>query len=199
MPMVPQPFRPQSSAPSWPPWLRLASNDLIQDNMTQVDTMGLVMPDVDLDTPAIKPCATVDDPFTSDLTWLMHRAVGVLSDDFDAACREYGLRDMRDTLVLAVAGDGIARTQIEIATTLGLDKSTLVAIIDRLETQGLLMRKADPANRRVRIPSTTPQGQDVLASALAARDRAVSRTLRTLDEGDVSRLRTLLWTIATAD
>lgn len=161
--------------------------------------LGRVIPDVDLDTPAIKPCATVDDPFTSDLTWLMHRAVGVLSADFDAACRENGLRDMRDTLVLAVAGDGIARTQIEIATTLGLDKSTLVAIIDRLEKQGLLVREVDPENRRVRIPSTTPQGKEALDSALAARDRAVSRTLEPLDEGDTTRLRTLLWTIATAD
>lgn len=157
-----------------------------------------MIPDVDLETPALKPCAVVDDPFTSDLTWLMHRALGVLAADFDDACRQHGLRDMRDTLVLAVAGDGQARTQIEIATTLDLDKSTLMAILDRLEDQGLVVREADPSNRRIRIPVTTPAGKQVLDRVLTARDRAVDRTLSGFSDADTAQLRTLLWRIATA-
>ena len=157
-----------------------------------------MLPDVDLDTPSLKPCATVDSPFTSDLTWLMHRAVGVLTGNFDAACRDNGLHDMRDTLVLAVAGDGTPRTQIEIATTLGLDKSTLMSIIDRLEKQGYVVRDADPANRRIRIPRTTEKASAVLNRALAARDQVVDQTLAGFGEDDVRQLRTLLWKIATA-
>lgn len=157
-----------------------------------------MFPNVDLDAPAIKPCATVDDPFTSDLTWLMHRAVRVLTESFDAACQANGLRDMRDTLVLAVAGDGLPRTQIEIATTLGLDKSTLMSIIDRLERQGYIVREADSSNRRIRIPRTTDAGQEVLAQSLAARDRAVDEVLAGFVDGDLAQLRTLLWKIATA-
>lgn len=162
------------------------------------DRLVHVLPDVDLDAQPIKPCAAVDDPFTSDLTWLMHRAVKVLTENFDAACRDEGLRDMRDTLVLATAGDGTPRTQIEIATTLGLDKSTLMGIIDRLEEQGYLVREADPTNRRIRIPRTTDAGQDVLARALTGRDRAVDQTLSGFVDGDVGQLRTLLWKIATS-
>jgi DNA-binding MarR family transcriptional regulator len=156
-----------------------------------------VIPNVDLDTPALKPCATVDDPFTSDLTWLLHRAERALARDFDEACRSVGLKDMRDTLVLAVAGDGEPRTQIEIAHTLGLDKTTLGAIIDRLEKQGYLLRAADAANRRVRIPTTTPTGQDVLNRALQARDKAVKATMAGFTDTDTDALRTLLWRIAT--
>lgn len=157
-----------------------------------------MLPDVDLEAQPLKPCAAVDDPFSSDLTWLMHRALKVLSDDFDAVCRDNGLRDMRDTLVLATAADGNPRTQIEIANTLGLDKSTLMSIIDRLETEGLMMREADPSNRRIRIPRTTPLGQTVLDRALAARDEAVHATLSDFGANDVTALRTLLWKIATA-
>lgn len=157
-----------------------------------------MLPDVDLEAHPIKPCAAVDDPFTSDLTWLMHRAVKVLTENFDAACRAVGLRDMRDTLVLATAGDGTPRTQIEMATTLGLDKSTLMGIIDRLEEQGYLVREVEPSNRRVRVPRTTDAGHEVLARALTGRDRAIEETLSDFVDDDVAQLRTLLWRIATA-
>lgn len=160
--------------------------------------MGGVIPTVDLETPALQPCATVDDPFTSDLTWLMHRAVRVLTEDFDAVCVEVGLKDMRDTLVLAVCGDGTARTQVEVAATLGLDKTTLMSILDRLEQQGFLVREVNPGNRRVRIPKTTSAGRSVLEQALARRDERVADTLQSLSENDVSALRTQLWKIATA-
>jgi len=157
-----------------------------------------VLGHVDLETPALKPCATVDNPFTSDLTWLAHRAERALTEEFDEACRSVGRKDMRDTLVLAVAGDGESRTQTEIAKTLGLDKTTLGAIIDRLERRELLVRTADPGNKRIRIPTTTPEGQDVLAAALAARDEAVSWSLDGMSEDELATLRTLLWRVATS-
>ncbi|MEN2738684.1 MarR family transcriptional regulator [Microbacterium sp. X-17] len=157
-----------------------------------------MLPDVDLDAPGIKPCAAVDDPATSDLTWLMHRAERVLSRDFDAACRAVGLKDLRDTLVLAVAGDGIARTQIEIASTLGLDKTTLSAIIDRLERQGFLERGEDPANRRTKIPVTTAAGRDALEHAVAKRDELIADTMARLGDEGTAELRVLLWKVATA-
>nr|WP_245190272.1 MarR family transcriptional regulator [Leucobacter exalbidus] len=105
---------------------------------------------------------------------------------------------MRDTLVLAVCGDGIDRTQIEIAETLGLDKTTLMSILDRLEKQEFLVRNTDPRNRRVRIPCTTPAGQSVLDEALSRRDERVSNTLSDFNEDEIGALRTQLWRIATA-
>ena len=96
----------------------------------------------------------------------------VLTEAFDAACHENGLRDLRDTLVLAVAGDGTSRTQIEIANALGFDKSTLMSIIDRLVKQDYLVREVDPANRRIRITRTTETGHEVLNRTRAAREQA---------------------------
>lgn len=156
-----------------------------------------MFPNTDLDATPLKPCATVDDPFSGDLTWLMHRAVTTLTEDFDSACRDNGLRDMRDPLVLAVAGDGTPRTQTEIAITLGLDKSTLMGILDRLEEQGFLIRETDPANRRIRIPRTTDAGHAVLDKVQKGRDAKVSETLAGFGADDVKQLRAFLWRIAT--
>lgn len=165
---------------------------------TPVEPSAVVFPNVDVDSSAIKPCTAVDDPSRGDLIWLMHRATARLSEDFDAASREHGLRDLRDTLVLAVAGDGTPRTQIEMATMLGLDKSTLMSIIDRLEKLDLIVRTADPNNRRIRIPETTSSGQEILGRVLADRDRRMSETLSSFGSADEEQLRTLLRKITAA-
>lgn len=156
-----------------------------------------MFPNTDMESTPLKPCATVDDPFTSDLAWLMHRAVRVLTEDFDSACQANGLRDMRDPMVLAVAADGTARTQTDIANTLGLEKSTLMSIIDRLEEQGLLTRETDPDNRRIRLPRTTESGQALLDRILRDRDTTVNQTLAGFGADEVRQLRTFLWRIAT--
>lgn len=104
---------------------------------------------------------------------------------------------MRDPMVLAVAADGTARTQTEIANTLGLEKSTLMSIIDRLEEQGLLTRETDPDNRRIRLPRTTESGQVLLDKILEDRDNTVNQTLASFGADEIRQLRTFLWRIAT--
>ncbi|WP_157000439.1 MarR family winged helix-turn-helix transcriptional regulator [Leucobacter komagatae] len=157
-----------------------------------------MLPQMDPESDAVKPCATIDDPVTADLTWLMQRATRVLSDDFDELARNEGLSDLRDCLVLAVVGDGAERTQLEISRSLGIDKTTLVAILDRLEKQGLLTREHLLTDRRVRIPSITPTGTAVLDRVMEARDRAVADRLNALPADEGAVLRTALWRIATA-
>jgi MarR family transcriptional regulator, lower aerobic nicotinate degradation pathway regulator len=45
---------------------------------------------------------------------------------------------------------------------IGLDTSTITGVIDRLETRGLMQRKASPQDRRVRLLSPTDDGQNLL-------------------------------------
>lgn len=157
-----------------------------------------MLPNIDPESDAVKPCATIDDPFTADLTWLMQRAARVLSDDFDDLARQAGLSDLRDCLVLAVVADGASRTQLEISRSLGIDKTTLVAILDRLVDKGLVVRELSPRDRRVRIPSITPSGEEILGTVMAARDDAIAERLAALPPGQAEVLRTALWSIATA-
>lgn len=155
-------------------------------------------PPMDPESEAVKPCATVDDPVTADLTWLMTRATRVLSDEFDELAQREGLADLRDCLVLGVVSDGESRTQLEISRALGIDKTTMVTIIDRLVSQELLVREHSARDRRVRIPVITKRGHEVLDRVLAARDAAVESRLAAFPDDEGAALRLALWRIATS-
>jgi len=143
-------------------------------------------------------CSSVDTLETADLTWLMHRAAEVLRADFDAVAKAAGLADLRDWLVLSVVTDGIPRTQLEIARQLGIDKTTLIAVLDRLEGRDFIVRSASPTDRRVRIPTATAAGTAVYEKVTVERDAAIAARLGEVPEAEQRALRSALWTIASA-
>jgi DNA-binding MarR family transcriptional regulator len=134
-----------------------------------------------------------------DLTWLAHRAAEALKEAFNKVSRAAGLADLRDWLVLALVGDGSPRTQLEIARELGIDKTTLVAIIDRLEKDGLIVRNVSERDRRVRIPAATPRGIEVKNQVAIARDAAINERLAAIPTSDHAKFHGMLWSIVEGD
>lgn len=49
--------------------------------------------------------------------------------------------------------------QRQLATQIGIESATLTHHLNGMETDGLLMRRRDPANRRVHIVELTPAGE----------------------------------------
>lgn len=145
----------------------------------------------------VKPCRMIDDPATADLTSLMHRALAALSAVSDRVCREWGLTDHRDWLVLATVGDGERRTQFELSQALHIDKSTLMAIVDRLEGQGFVVRELSPTDRRVRLPVATERGIDLADAVTRARDAAIAEHLSVVPDAAQTALRRTLWSVMT--
>jgi len=96
----------------------------------------------------------------SDLNWLLHRAAHRIGDAVQAAAKEHGI-DMRAQLVLSALSRGRCGTQLKLGASLGLDKTTLTTVLDRLERDGFVQRRPDPADRRVRIPEITDAGRDL--------------------------------------
>lgn len=144
---------------------------------------------------AASPPAT-GNPGVDDLTWLAHRAAETLKEAFDKVSRDAGLADLRDWLVLAlVSGDGTARTQLEIANQLGIDKSTLVPILDRLERDRLIVRTASERDRRVRIPQATPAGVTVVEKVAIARDTVINERLAAIPPAERANFHATLWHI----
>jgi DNA-binding MarR family transcriptional regulator len=77
---------------------------------------------------------------------------------------------LRGYVVLQVAAE-LPVSQQSLASSIGLDKSTMVATVDELEAAGLVERRPDPADRRVRLVAVTDAGRVAadLARAVVAR------------------------------
>jgi DNA-binding MarR family transcriptional regulator len=84
------------------------------------------------------------------------------------------------------------RTMSELSARLLATTSTLVAVVDKLEAEGLVARTADPNDRR-RTPLTlTQRGREALARIRPDEYEALGRSLAAMGEKKAARLRDLL-------
>lgn len=68
-----------------------------------------------------------------------------------------------------------AGTQLALAEAIGYDKTRLIGLLDELESDGLIARKPDPADRRARTVTLTPAGK--------ARHAAAQADVRAMEDG----------------
>ena len=132
----------------------------------------------------------------ADLTWLLHRAAQRMRAALDQVARTCGLAGVRDWIVLAALTAEPGRTQLALANDLGLDKTTLTSLLDRLEAGGLIIRSFDPHDRRARIPELTGAGRRMQAEVTCARDRAEAELLSSFTDVEQKLLRVLLTRLA---
>jgi DNA-binding MarR family transcriptional regulator len=81
-------------------------------------------------------------------------------------------------LVLNVVDHGEGSSQQEIAAAIEVPASRMVAIVDELEQRGLVERRPDPEDRRVRALHLTAKGRRVLAKGrriAAEHDRRMTK------------------------
>lgn len=135
----------------------------------------------------------------TDIAWLLHRAAQRIRHEWDVVARDNGLRDMRDWIVLCAIGEGEKRTQLAIGQELGLDKTTLMSVLDRLERDGFVVRTMDPNDRRARVPELTPAGQKVRDLKGEARRRLDAMALEPFGPDDQHAFFTVLSRLAGVD
>ena len=136
--------------------------------------------------------AVVSDPDRADLTWLLHRAAQHMRVGLDEAAQEHGLTGARDWIVLSALAAGPRQTQLALAQSLGLDKTTMTSLLDRMESRGLITRSTDRNDRRARIPELTEEGRRVQAKVTSARDCVEAGLLSGFTADEQSQLRGLL-------
>jgi len=100
--------------------------------------------------------------------------------------------DVRDLAVLAVLLAEPPMSQADAGRRLGQDRTTMVATVDRLESRGLLERRADPADRRRNLLQVTAAGRRLHERGERARAGAEASVLAALSADEVAVLRRLL-------
>ena len=139
---------------------------------------------------AVGPSPTVD----SEITWLLHRAAQRMNAATGEVAEKHGLT-LRDYIVLSALVKTPGLTQGELGRTLGLDKTTLMSQLDRLEHRGLVVRHSAPHDRRLRIPVITDEGRALCATVADACAAVENSVLDSFGHDQVQTLRRMLFTI----
>jgi len=100
--------------------------------------------------------------------------------------------DPRELGVMFLIGDHKPTSQEQSAQRLGVDRTTMVALIDRLERKGLVKRHPDADDRRRNVVELTDAGREVLRHATKASNEAESAFLSPLTAAAADNLRTAL-------
>jgi len=132
----------------------------------------------------------------TDLTWLLHRAAQHMRAALDEVARAHGLTGARDWIVLSALSADPRQTQLSLSHSLGLDKTTMTSLLDRLEAGGLITRCLDTHDRRARIPALTERGRQVQCQVTGARDRMEAELLGAFSRDEQRLLRELLTRLA---
>jgi DNA-binding MarR family transcriptional regulator len=96
---------------------------------------------------------------------------------------EYGLSMWGYTVLLAL-DESPVRTQAALAEAIGADKTRIIPVLDELQEQGYIERRADPDDRRVRLLEITDSGRAIKDNVQTAIQRNEERWLQTLSPDD---------------
>ena len=99
--------------------------------------------------------------------------------------------------LLAIEGRN-ARTPGRVAEALGVSRTTVTGLLDRLESEGLLTRAIDPQDRRCLILHLTAKGRDLVAQIDGQRRAALHDALAALTPSALQALQTGLAALVAA-
>jgi DNA-binding MarR family transcriptional regulator len=137
-------------------------------------------------------------PAAPRLAYLFKHADRRMAELHAEALAPFGIQ-ARDLGVLLAIDQGEPASQQQIAERMGVDRTTMVAIVDDLQAKGIVGRQPDPGDRRRNVVSLTPEGQRILREATTASDVAEARLLAPLSGEEGDQLRSLLARLLRSD
>jgi DNA-binding MarR family transcriptional regulator len=108
-----------------------------------------------------------------------------------AALEPFGLAARDLGALEAVAAFG-PMSQVELGRNIGMDRTSVVQLVDRLQAAGWWVRAQSPTDRRVHLLQLTPEGALRLESARKIAADAERDFAREMSEADLSRLKAQL-------
>jgi DNA-binding MarR family transcriptional regulator len=135
------------------------------------------------------------DALTLEVVELIGDVVARYHADFDEAAARHALTGAQARLLSLLSLEPLPMRRL--AQKLKCEPSNVTGIVDRLEVRGLVERRPDPADRRVKLAAATEEGRRV-ARELREGLRFAREPLAALSEGERLALRDLLRRMAGA-
>lgn len=98
----------------------------------------------------------------------------------------------REAAVLREIDSPQPLAQGEIARLMGIDRTTMVALIDDLQDRDLVRRRQDPDDRRKNVVELTESGRAITRQALHAAKQAEQAFLSPLTAAEAAQLKQIL-------
>jgi DNA-binding MarR family transcriptional regulator len=95
------------------------------------------------------------------IPFLLSQLGTYLADDFVRRLEPYGV-DPRTYAVLKALSEEDGQSQVQLSTRLGLHRNVMVAVVDKLEDQGLVKRMRHPGDRRAFAVTLTDNARNLL-------------------------------------
>lgn len=137
-----------------------------------------------------------DPALTGRLGYLLKHAQLRMVELSTKALAPFGINGRELAVLLVLAGHEPA-SQLQAAKRLGIDRTTMVGLLDTLEDKGLVSRHPHAEDRRRNVVELTEAGQDTLRSAKTASDAAEREFLAPLSARAAGQLVDALRTVVT--
>ncbi|WP_433411235.1 MarR family winged helix-turn-helix transcriptional regulator [Microtetraspora malaysiensis] len=128
----------------------------------------------------------------------LHATIGHLMRRVFTTVTAHAVKDgpqSREFVVLDILADADAPSQQDLAHRLGINRTIMVRLLDRLQEAGHIVRTRNPANRRTYMLSLTEAGRtalDGMRQAVADSDARVTAALTDLERRRLAALLTML-------
>jgi DNA-binding MarR family transcriptional regulator len=130
-------------------------------------------------------------PLNDLMTYHLRRAQVSSFNNFTAAMSETQITPGQfGVITLISSNQGLSQSAV--ARALGVERSTMVAVIDGLEKRGLVVRKPSLTDRRSNALELSEKGQQVYQQALKLAHQADQKTTSALSAEETTQLVTLL-------
>jgi DNA-binding MarR family transcriptional regulator len=125
------------------------------------------------------------------LAYLLKHGQLALAEHTGPALARLGITG-RELAMLTTLAAAEAPAQHQAADRLGVDRTTMVDLVDGLERKHLVERRPDPADRRRNLVHLTATGRRILDEGSRAASEAEEAFLSALDPGEAEQLRSML-------
>jgi MarR family transcriptional regulator for hemolysin len=124
----------------------------------------------------------MSEPFDRDLLILVYEVARVLRTRFEQKARASPAMTRAQWIILSRLDRQPGMSQNELAAICEVEPITVARLVDRLEARGLVERRNDPADRRIRRLHLLPAAKPIVETIHRARETMSARFVAGLDE-----------------